>query len=95
MSHLSLTYSCNISFCSEYPELQMTRDQYIENLTAAHVKTFLDWFRETHQESVEAASSLNSYWRILKSLYVDKHGFGMDEAMQRDCRNVCSLRLLS
>ncbi|KMP02012.1 hypothetical protein CIRG_02151 [Coccidioides immitis RMSCC 2394] len=87
---------CRTTFCSEHPELQMTPDQYIENLTPAHVKTFLDWFRETHQESVKAASSLDCYWRVLKSLYVDKHGFGMDEAMQRDCRNYknCIIRLM-
>jgi hypothetical protein len=71
----------------------MTQDQYIESLTAAYVKTFLDWFWETYQGSVGAASSLNFYWWILKSLYMDKHGFGMDEAMQRDCRNVCHVYL--
>ncbi|EEQ85975.2 uncharacterized protein BDCG_09244 [Blastomyces dermatitidis ER-3] len=33
-------------------------------------------------------STVNSYWRVLKSLFVDKHGFSIDEGMREDCVNV-------
>ncbi|EGC45023.1 conserved hypothetical protein [Histoplasma capsulatum var. duboisii H88] len=43
--------------------------------------------RDARSRSWCSGKSLDCYWRVLKSLYVDKHGFGMDETMQRDCRN--------
>ncbi|EDN05685.1 predicted protein [Histoplasma mississippiense (nom. inval.)] len=70
-------------FCSA--ELKTTEEEFIENLTAGRVKTYFDWLENTHRNSIKAASAFDSYWRLLKTLYVEHTGRGMDDGMAQDC----------
>ncbi|EDN05085.1 predicted protein [Histoplasma mississippiense (nom. inval.)] len=73
------------SFC--YAELKTTEEEFLENLTAGRVKTYFDWVKNTHQNSIKAASAFDSYWRVLKILYVERTGHGMDSGMEQICLN--------
>ncbi|EDN03883.1 predicted protein [Histoplasma mississippiense (nom. inval.)] len=72
-------------FC--YAELKTTEEEFLENLTAGRVKTYFDWVEDTHRNSIKAASAFDSYWRVLKILYVERTGHGMDSGMEQDCLN--------
>lgn len=69
-------------------ELEITPDEFLENLTSTDVKTYFDWLERTHMESIDTAGTMNNYWRVLKSLYKTKTGKAIDEFMGKDCRNV-------
>ncbi|EDN05446.1 predicted protein [Histoplasma mississippiense (nom. inval.)] len=73
------------SFC--YAELKTTEEEFLENLTAGRVKTYFDWVEDTHRNSIKAASAFDSYWRVLKILYVERTGHGMDSGMEQNCLN--------
>jgi hypothetical protein len=73
------------SFCCE---LDSTPEELLENLNAADVKTFFDWLEQNYKNSIKTASAVNTYWRLLKTFYVDHTDYGMDESMKRDCLNV-------
>ncbi|EDN09494.1 predicted protein [Histoplasma mississippiense (nom. inval.)] len=62
-------------------------EEFLENLTAGRVKTYFDWVEDTHRNSIKAASAFDSYWRVLKILYVERTGHGMDSGMEQDCLN--------
>ncbi|OJD21511.1 hypothetical protein ACJ73_07150 [Blastomyces percursus] len=72
-------------FCSA--ELKTTEAEFFENLTAGRVKTYFDWLETTHRNSIKAASAFDGYWRLLKTLYVEHTGHGMDDGMAQDCLN--------
>ncbi|OJD10414.1 hypothetical protein ACJ73_09803, partial [Blastomyces percursus] len=72
-------------FCST--ELKTTEEEFLENLTAGRVKTYFDWLEDAHRNSIKAATAFDGYWRLLKSLYVEHTGHGMDDAMVQDCLN--------
>ncbi|OJD24573.1 hypothetical protein ACJ73_04067 [Blastomyces percursus] len=72
-------------FCSD--ELKTTEAEFFENLTAGRVKTYFDWLENTHRNSIKAASAFDGYWRLLKTLYVEHTGHGMDDGMAQDCLN--------
>lgn len=69
-------------------ELGISPQKYLQDLSAASVKLFFDWLKETHQTSIRVASAVNGYWRHLKILYVQETGKLIDEEMRSDCVNV-------
>lgn len=62
--------------------------EFVKNLTAGKIKAYFDWIEETHAQRITAASSFKTYWRNLKTYYVEVNGHKIDGDISSDCINI-------